>query len=214
MKMVQSMHNATAASDANTYMNFARESKFYNGTASRYLSYPRPIESNSEHLTETNPTRSNPNVGLEGFGPSVVVLNFTASNTSFTDFARASQVPMPGWKEKAKAAIEELAGFPDGWDGPDSLATSKEAMQVAKAMIEAWPNDLIEPELDILFDGSLVFEVFDDRGFALASIETKADGSIAYVVASGTKILASTRETDLSSLGIARVFKNILNSVS
>ena len=208
---VWSMNNATAVSDVHPLEGPGRERDLVSETASGIPAGYRSSESGDVVPKGMNPTGSNANVGLEGFGSMFRVGGFTASCAGFAGMPRARG---PGWREDAYEAVGGLAAFPDGWDGPGSAAASHEAVRVARVMIREWPNDLPHPELDLLPDGSLVFEIFDDRGFAVASIESRADGSVAYVVANGTEILASAQETDGSRVGIAGVLGTIRDRVA
>ncbi len=96
------------------------------------------------------------------------------------------------------AVIRDFEKLDDGWDGPGSMAPKHGVIEDAKALIQSWSTDLPDPEPVMAFDGNLVLEMFDERGFTRGGIEFIGDHCAIFTVIERAVVKASN-EFDTTS---------------
>lgn len=207
------MNNATAVSRRHPFEDLAFAGAVVVATASSVTAEPKLSPSRETGRLEFNPTRSDATVGLEGVQAEFKIERVTASVPFATEVAKPSQAPVPEWKTDAYMAIDALAALSSDWDSAENVAASDTAVRLARSIIREWPSALPNPEVDLLSDGNIVLEVFDENGMAMASVEARADGSTAYVVAKGTDIILSQKESDSSPVRIGAVLGTIRDEI-
>ncbi|MEM8541737.1 MAG: hypothetical protein AAGF25_12355 [Pseudomonadota bacterium] len=207
------MSNATAAARKNPLEDLAFAGAIVFASASSVTSEPKITNAYGLEWPEINLTRSDAAIGLEGVRTEFEIERVTASVPIVTAVAKTSQAAVPAWKAETYASINSLASLSLGWDGSQNAVASRDAVRLALSIIREWPSALPNPEVDVLSDGTIVLEVFDEGGMAVASVEARADGSTAYVVARGTDIVLSKCEVVSSPSGIGSVLGTIRDNI-
>ncbi|UWP89105.1 hypothetical protein [Aliiroseovarius crassostreae] len=79
--------------------------------------------------------------------------------------------------------ISLFSTFEDDWDGYGSKAPSKLVLELSEKLLMAWDLDLgIIPDLSVLSEGDISFELYSECGSLLGVVDVFDDGVMSYAL--------------------------------
>ena len=73
-------------------------------------------------------------------------------------------------QNKIRKEVTELMNCKDGWDGLDGKAPSSDAIEDTLEFVKLWPFDVVIPEVELAFDGTISLQVYDSERYTLGGV--------------------------------------------
>lgn len=116
--------------------------------------------------------------------------------------------------EEAKVALRGFVNATEGWDGPGSLPPPPGVIQDALRVLENWPLNTTGPDIALVFDGSVDFELEDENGEYIGGLGFVGENKFVLTIISNSILRASATFDASSHEDIIKCVTMIKNNVS
>lgn len=123
-------------------------------------------------------------------------------------------VPASPEIEEAKEVLRGFVNVTEGWDGPGSLPPLPGVIQDALRVLEYWPPSITGPDLALVFDGSVDFELEDKNGEYIGGLSFVGEHKFVLTIISNMILRASATFDAKSHEDIIKCMIMIKNNVS